>query len=74
VRELVWMADGRGRGNWAIASSIMAAIANVFRDPKKRPARPSDFDPYARQNAAADAIRLDSMAPLRARFESMKGS
>ena len=43
------MAESRGRATWAIASSIMALVANVNRDPKRRrrPFRPSDFSPYS---------------------------
>ena len=42
------MAEARRRHDWSIASSVMALIASVHRDPKKRRAfKPSDFDPFA---------------------------
>ena len=42
------MAEARNRADWARTSSLMALAANIVRDPRKgRPARPSDFDPYA---------------------------
>jgi len=48
LRELAWMAEGRGRFEWGIASSMMALSANLQRDPKRgQPFRPSDFNPFA---------------------------
>ena len=42
------MADGRARFEWGIASSQMALMANLQRDPKKgQPFRASDFNPFA---------------------------
>jgi hypothetical protein len=41
------MAEGRGRAAWDIASSLMALVANCHRDPKRRPFRPRDFNPWA---------------------------
>ena len=42
------MADGRARFEWGIASSQMALVANLQRDPKKgQPFKPSDFNPFA---------------------------
>ena len=53
LRELLWMADGAQRDRWARASSMMALMANLNRDPKKgRPFRPEDFDPFAARPAA----------------------
>jgi hypothetical protein len=41
------MAEARGREAWKHTSSVLALIANVYRDPKKHgPFKPSDFDPY----------------------------
>jgi len=46
------MAEGRGRFLWGMASSLMALMANLRRDPKKgEPYRPSDFSPYAAKRA-----------------------
>ena len=42
------MAEARGRADWARTSAIMALAVNLVRDPRKgKPAKPSDFDPYA---------------------------
>ena len=42
------MADGRAKFEWGIASSQMALMANLQRDPKKgQPFKPADFNPFA---------------------------
>ena len=42
------MAESRGRFAWGIASSVMALMVNLQRDPRKgQPVRPSDFNPFA---------------------------
>jgi len=49
------MAEARQRHDWSIASSVMALLASVHRDPKKRRAfKPSDFDPFARKADAGE--------------------
>ena len=41
------MAEGRAKFEWGVASSQMALLANLNRDPKKgKPFRPSDFNPF----------------------------
>lgn len=40
------MADAKERSDWGRASSLMALMANLNRDPKKRgPFKPSEFSP-----------------------------
>lgn len=47
LRELLWMAEARGRADWSRTSVILALIANIHRDPKKtRAFKPTDFNPY----------------------------
>ena len=47
LRELLVMAEGRGRLEWRQTSHLMALIANIMRDPKKsKGAKPADFNPY----------------------------
>ncbi|OQA79896.1 MAG: hypothetical protein BWY31_04138 [Lentisphaerae bacterium ADurb.Bin242] len=47
LRELVRMAEGRGKLEWGQTSSLMALVANVLRDPKKgKISKPADFNPY----------------------------
>jgi hypothetical protein len=49
ARELVWMAEARSGAAWDTTSSLMALLANVHRDAKRRsePYKPSDFHPHA---------------------------
>lgn len=59
LRELVWMAEARGRDQWTHTSSVLALIANVNRDPKKtRPYKPSDFNPYEARRSTAAGIPI----------------
>jgi len=47
LRELVLMAEGRGKLEWGQTSNLMALIANVLRDPKKgKISKTADFNPY----------------------------
>ena len=42
----MWMQKGRAKHDWRIASTHLAMLANINRDPKKgRVFRPEDFDP-----------------------------
>lgn len=45
------MLDGHSEASWAHTASIMALIANVNRDPKRRstPFTANDFNPYAKR-------------------------
>lgn len=49
LRELVWMADARRRDEWQHTSAVLAMLANVHRNPKKKPQpfTPADFNPLA---------------------------
>ena len=63
MRELLWMAEGRGRECWAHTSTILALIANANRDPRKtRPFNPGDFDPYSAKDRREGAIEVNDMA------------
>ncbi len=54
------MAEARQRHDWSIASSVMALLASVHRDPKKRRAfKPSDFDPFAMKADTGQPIPAD---------------
>ncbi len=71
MRELLWMAEARGRESWAHTSALLALIANVNRDPKKtRPFKPSDFDPYSARDRRDAAIEVKDMAFLKDAFTS----
>ena len=56
LRELLKMADGRGKMEWALTSNLMAMIVNVMRDPKKsKAASASEFNPYQQKKHAGKA-------------------
>jgi hypothetical protein len=66
------MAEGRSGALWQHTSHVLALVANVNRDAKRRPRPflPADFDPHARpaRHAAAPGptVRLRDVASLRA--------
>ena len=69
------MAEGLGRERWAHTSLLCALVANANRDPKRgRPFRPTDFDPYARQDRR-ERVMVDeeSLAILKEAFTGRKG-
>ena len=72
LRELLWMAEARSRGDWAHTAALMALIANVNRDPKKsRSFKPADFDPFRQKTVGgrrAEAIEVKDMAVLKDAF------
>ena len=69
MRELVWMAEGCGQEHWQHTSTILAMLANANRDPKKtRAFKPSDFDPYAKRDKQAGAIKVAKMSELKGAF------
>jgi hypothetical protein len=47
LRELIWMTDARRKEQWSHTSALMALVANVNRNPRKRsrPYSPIDFHP-----------------------------
>lgn len=72
------MSEGLGRERWAHTSAILALVANVNRDPKKRarPYKPDDFNPYRDRESKKRPRRSASkeeMAFLREALMSMKG-
>ncbi len=59
LRELVKMAEGRGRLEWGQTSSLMALVANILRDPNKTKAvKPGDFNPYLQKAKPVGKITL----------------
>lgn len=54
------MAEGRGRAEWGRAASIMALVANVNRDARKRrkPFTPDDFNPYRERREKPAVIKV----------------
>ncbi len=63
LRELVKMAESRGRLEWGRTSCLMALVANILRDPKKsKPVKPGDFNPYSQK---AKPVMKITMAQLK---------
>ncbi len=55
------MAEARSRFAWGVASSMMALMVNLQRDPKKgKPLKPSDFNPHAAHSEKI-VLRGDAM-------------
>jgi len=49
LRELLWMAEGKGRENWNHTAALLATMINIMRS-KGRPAiKPSELNPYLRK-------------------------
>jgi len=50
LRELLIMAEAKGKDNWNHTSAILALIMNVNRDPKKHSAvSPRELNPYEKK-------------------------
>lgn len=63
------MAEGRGGFEWGRTSSLMALAVNLARDPRRgRPARPSDFNPFAPQPPKPVLKGKEMLAALKAAF------
>lgn len=64
LRELVKMAEGRGRLEWGQTSCLMALVVNILRDPNKTKAvKPGDFNPYLQK---AKPVQRVNIAQLKA--------
>jgi len=73
LRELDWMAEGRLQAAWAQTSSLMALLASIHRDPKKRrrPYTPDEFNPYSKKHKHRLASKKE-LAFARQLFEGIK--
>jgi hypothetical protein len=62
----VWISDGRRHHDWGQTSSLIAAIYEVNRDPKRRrkPFSPSDFNPLLKANLKAVPITVSQLAGI----------
>lgn len=70
LRELVWMADATARQRWSHTSAVMALLANVHRDPKKKPSpyKPDDFHPLPRKaprSRKSERVEVDKQEGFR---------
>ena len=65
LRELVRMAEGRGRLDWGRTSCLMALIANILRDPKKTKAvKPGDFNPYFQKQKPVQRVNIAQLKAM----------
>lgn len=55
------MAEGRIRERWTHTSAVLALLANIHRDRRKRPTpyKPADFDPYHHRQQQAHKVSID---------------
>ena len=62
------MADARQREAWGRLSALLATIANVNRDPKKRAVSPDDFNPYVEkaQKSSGTPLTAENVGLLKA--------
>jgi hypothetical protein len=75
LRELLWMAEGRGRSEWAHTASILALLANAHRDPKRTKAfAPADFNPYEARDGRKPITKTKDLSILKAVFVKPKGA
>jgi len=57
LRELIWMVDARRQDQWSHTAAVMALVANVHRNPKRRssPYAPAEFHPLAERKQVSVA-------------------
>ena len=65
------MYEGRERSEWVRLSQLLALLATVHRDPKKRkqPYSPADFNPYAEQRKPHTSLTVDRLLVMRGMFQ-----
>ena len=73
------MAEGREEREWARTSALLALVANVNRDTKKRPKpyTPDEFNPYSTRNRnrrkGSDAVKLTKEQSVKAVADVFRG-
>lgn len=73
------MAEGREEREWARTSALLALVANVNRDTKKRPKpyTPDEFNPYSKKNRnrrkGSDAVKLTKEQSVQAVADVFRG-
>jgi hypothetical protein len=67
------MAEGRSRAAWNHTASIMALLANINRDPRRRsqPYKPEEFTPHASRNIAPVPVKQVDMKSLKNMYLGM---
>ncbi|XZE17478.1 hypothetical protein SH449x_002730 [Pirellulaceae bacterium SH449] len=66
LRELVWMVRGKREHDWGLASHVMALLAEINRDRKKRrrPFRAEDFNPTLAVRAKPIPCSVSQLAKI----------
>ena len=67
------MAEGRSRAAWNHTGSMMALLANINRDPKRRskPYRPEEFSPHAVPRVKPVPVKNIDMKDLKSMYVGM---
>jgi hypothetical protein len=58
------MAEARSRDRWTHTSTLLAMLANIHRDPKKKssPYRPADFSPFRpKEKVVRDKVPITAL-------------
>lgn len=66
LRELVWMVRGKREHDWSLASHVMALLAEINRDSKKRrrPFRAEEFNPMFSARAKPIPCSVSKLAKI----------
>jgi len=73
LRELDWMADGKGRHDWSQTALQLALLTNINR-PKGKPAVSADeFNPYAERKSGTVKSMLGQIKPHLKQIEKKHG-
>ena len=68
------MVEGRGKFEWNQTSALMALAVNLMRDTRKgKPAKPTDFNPFAPHEKTPPLRGKEMLAALKAAFIKGKG-
>lgn len=71
------MAEGREEREWSRTAVLLALVANVNRDTKKRPKpyTPDEFNPYSKKNRrkGSDAVKLTKVQSVQAVADVFRG-
>jgi hypothetical protein len=74
LRELVWMAEAKGRDSWAHTSAVLALVANVNRSRRgSRVFKPGDFNPFESRRRAGMPLTAENLSVLRRVFVDPRG-
>ena len=72
LRELVWAYRGKEYADWERLSALLCLMANVNRDPKKKPTayRPTDFfrRPGAKRGPRGTALTAEAFRSMKKMF------